>query len=64
MELTTLSSNYHVEMNPSDAGNKDRYVVQEVIKEMARSRPLDAAGNSGFKVLVLNEVRRCKLTSA
>ena len=56
VELTTMSSNYHVEMNPSDAGNKDRYVVQEVIKEMAKSRPIDAAGNQGFKVLLLNEV--------
>lgn len=28
VELTTLSSNYHVEMNPSDVGNNDRYVVQ------------------------------------
>ena len=56
VELTTLSSNYHVEMNPSDVGTKDRYVVQEVIKDMAKSRPIDAAGKQGFKVLVLNEV--------
>ena len=58
VELTTLSSNYHVEMNPSDVGTKDRYVVQEVIKDMARSRPIDAAGERGFKVLLLNEVDR------
>ena len=32
VELTTLSSNYHVELNPSDVGNNDRYVVQEIIK--------------------------------
>ena len=32
IELTTVSSNYHVEMNPSDVGNQDRYVVQEIIK--------------------------------
>lgn len=32
VELTTVSSNYHVEMNPSDVGNNDRYVVQEIIK--------------------------------
>jgi hypothetical protein len=25
-------------------GNNDRYVVQEVIKELARNRPLDVAG--------------------
>ena len=32
LELTMSSSNYHVEMNPSDVGNYDRYVVQEIIK--------------------------------
>ena len=58
VELTTISSNYHVEMNPSDAGTKDRYVVQEVIKDMAKSRPIDAAGQQGYKVLLLNEVDR------
>lgn len=32
VELTTVSSNYHVELNPSDVGYQDRYVVQEIIK--------------------------------
>ena len=32
IELTTVQSNYHVEMNPSDVGNQDRHIVQEVIK--------------------------------
>ena len=27
-----MSSNYHVEMNPSDVGYQDRYVVQEILK--------------------------------
>jgi hypothetical protein len=39
-----LCSNYHVELNPSDVGSQDRYVVQEVIKELAKNRPLDVAG--------------------
>ncbi|KAL2620522.1 hypothetical protein R1flu_000727 [Riccia fluitans] len=56
IDLTTVSSNYHVEFSPSDAGFQDRYVVQEIIKDMAKSRPLDVAGTKGFKVLVLNEV--------
>ncbi|GAB4857260.1 Subunit of heteropentameric Replication factor C (RF-C) [Ancistrocladus abbreviatus] len=56
VELTTLSSTHHVELNPSDAGFQDRYVVQEIIKEMARNRPIDTKGKKGFKVLVLNEV--------
>lgn len=56
VELTTVSSNHHVELNPSDAGFQDRYVVQEIIKEMAKSRPIDVNGTKCFKVLVLNEV--------
>nr|XP_043632878.1 replication factor C subunit 3 [Erigeron canadensis] len=56
LELTTLSSTHHVELNPSDAGFQDRYIVQEIIKEMAKNRPIDAKGKKGFKVLVLNEV--------
>ncbi len=38
VELTTSSSNYHVEMNPSDVGNNDRYVVQEIIKVACASK--------------------------
>lgn len=56
VELTMLSSNYHVEMSPGDVGHNDRYVVQAIIKEMAKSRPLDVTGAKGFKLLVLNEV--------
>ena len=55
VELTTVSSNHHVELNPSDAGFQDRYVVQEIIKEMAKNGPIDGNGTKGFKVLVLNE---------
>lgn len=49
LELTTVSSNYHIELTPSDVGYQDRYVVQEVIKEMAKSRPLTVDGVKGFK---------------
>ncbi|KAI3924410.1 hypothetical protein MKW98_032611 [Papaver atlanticum] len=56
VELTTLSGTHHVEMNPSDANFQDRYVVQEIIKEMAKNRPIDTKGKKGYKVLVLNEV--------
>lgn len=41
IELTTVSSNHHVEINPSDAGNNDRYVVQEIIKVCAAERGHD-----------------------
>lgn len=58
VELTTVSSNYHIELTPGDVGNNDRYVVQMIIKEMAKSRPLDVTGQKNFKVVVLNEVDR------
>lgn len=68
IELTTIASNYHIEMNPGDAGNNDRcgrgrarallpaaprthsrrppadnrFVVQDVIKEIAQTASLTA----------------------
>jgi len=58
VDVTTVSSAYHIEMNPSESGYQDRLVVQEVIKEIAQSQPLEAAGSGArsFKVVVLNEV--------
>jgi hypothetical protein len=65
VELTLLSSNHHVEMNPSDAGSKDRYVVQEVIKEMARARPIGVDGTKGYKgARCLARVRLCACARA
>jgi replication factor C subunit 3/5 len=46
--MTTIASNYHIEINPGDAGIYDRYVVQEIIKEMAQSNTVAAtAGTAG-----------------
>jgi len=63
IELTFVLSAHHIELNPSDAGIRDREVVQEVIKEIAQSAPVVHAGEGGgapanFKVVVLNEVER------
>ena len=38
VELATVSSNYHLEVSPADAGRRDVHVVQEIIKEMAKTR--------------------------
>ena len=46
IEITTLGSNYHIEMNPSDAGIYDRVVVQSIIKEIASSQSLMSAANT------------------
>lgn len=53
IDLTTVASNYHIEINPGDAGIYDRFVVQDIIKEIAQSPPLDDAE---FKVVLLTEV--------
>lgn len=37
VELTILASAYHQEINAADVGSADRFVVQEVIKEIASS---------------------------
>jgi replication factor C subunit 3/5 len=57
VEINTISSNYHIEMNPSDVGRNDTHVIQEVIKEMAQTQNVSASGGqNAFKVVVLNEV--------
>jgi len=64
-DLTLVCSQHHIELNPSDAGIRDREVVQELIKEIAQAAPILTGSSSGgapsapaFKVVVLNEVER------
>merc|ERR1719348_2862512 len=56
IEITTVASNYHIEVNPSDVGIYDRVVIQELIKTVASSQQLDSAGQREFKVIVITEV--------
>jgi replication factor C subunit 3/5 len=56
VEISALMSNHHIELNPSDAGFGDRYVVQEVFKEIAETKTVNA--ENGFKVVVFNEADR------
>nr|CAB3265536.1 replication factor C subunit 3-like [Phallusia mammillata] len=58
IEIATLASNYHIEVTPSDAGFHDRVVIQELIKTVAQSNPLDVSTQRHFKVIVLTEVDR------
>lgn len=44
-----MASTNHVELSPSDVGFQDRYIIQEIIKEMAKNRPIDTKGKKGFK---------------
>ncbi|XP_071485871.1 replication factor C subunit 3-like [Diadema antillarum] len=58
IEVTTIASNYHIEVNPSDAGIYDRIVIQDLIKNTAQSQQIETASQKDFKVVVLTEVDR------
>jgi replication factor C subunit 3/5 len=69
-----ITSNHHIELSPGDAGLNDRYVVQDIIKEMAANKNIAAAAaataastesttgqtrpKAQFKTVVLTEVDR------
>ena len=42
LEINVISSNYHIELNPSDVGMYDRVVVQEIIKDIAQTQQVDS----------------------
>lgn len=56
LEIMTVSSNYHIEVNPSDVGIYDRVVVMDIIKNVAQSQQLNASAQREFKVVVLTDV--------
>ncbi|KAG8222703.1 hypothetical protein J437_LFUL002760 [Ladona fulva] len=49
VDITTLSSNYHTEVNLNDVGIYDRIVVQELIKNVAQMHQVDVTGQWDFK---------------
>ncbi|GMH40449.1 hypothetical protein BSKO_08353 [Bryopsis sp. KO-2023] len=51
--FTHLASNYHVDMNPSAAGLKDRHIIQHFVTELCSQR--HANQNFTYFTLVLNE---------
>ncbi|KAI8622567.1 replication factor C 3 [Chytriomyces sp. MP71] len=55
IEINIVSSNYHMEITPSDVGSQDRLVIQELIKEVAQTQQVDSAAKRSFKVVILNE---------
>ncbi|KAK3704164.1 Replication factor C (RF-C) subunit [Vermiconidia calcicola] len=55
LEFNIVSSNYHLEITPSDVGNYDRVVIQDLLKEVAQTQQVDLAAKQRFKVVVINE---------
>lgn len=56
IEITTVGSNFHMEVNPSDAGIYDRVVIIDLIKRVAQTHQIDTSEQREFKVVVLSEV--------
>lgn len=55
LEFNIVASVYHLEITPSDVGNYDRVVVQELLKEVAQTQQVDLNARQRFKVVVINE---------
>ncbi|KAF7507476.1 hypothetical protein GJ744_010407 [Endocarpon pusillum] len=55
LEFNIVSSVYHLEITPSDVGNHDRVVIQELLKEVAQTQQVDLNARQRFKVVVINE---------
>ena len=58
INVTVQSSLYHLEINPSDGGNHDRVVLQELLSETAQTVQLNKDAQKSFKVIILNEADR------
>ena len=55
-ECVIFSSNFHIELTPSEADNYDRVIVNKMIKEVASSYQIDTKKQHPFKVVVIHEV--------
>ncbi|KAI9016365.1 putative subunit of DNA replication factor C (RF-C) [Phycomyces nitens] len=55
LTFNVVSSNFHIELNPSDLGIYDQVIMQEVIKEFAQSHSVDFNTRHQFKVVVIDQ---------
>jgi len=55
LEFNIIQSNYHIELTPSDLGNSDRLIIQDILKEIAQSQQVDLNAKKRFKVVIINE---------
>ncbi|CAF1541155.1 unnamed protein product, partial [Adineta steineri] len=56
IEITTIGSNYHTQVNPSDVGIYDRVVIHELIKTIAQTKQINSIEQRSFKIIVIVEV--------
>lgn len=56
LEIMTISSNFHIEVNPSDHGIYDRIVIMDLVKQTAQTQQFDINGCREFKVIILTNV--------
>ncbi|KAI9509833.1 P-loop containing nucleoside triphosphate hydrolase protein [Russula earlei] len=49
LDVNVVQSNYHIELTPSEVGNYDRVVIQEILKEIAQTQQVDVSARHRFK---------------
>ena len=47
--MNIVQSNFHIELTPSDVGNYDRVVIQDLLKEIAQTQQVDLNAKQRFK---------------
>ena len=52
IDVSVISSNYHIDITPSDVNYRDKIVVQRLIKEIGCNKVPD---QRAFKVVILNQ---------
>lgn len=55
VEFTVVSSVYHIEFTPSDMGNNDRVVIQDLLKDIAQTQQVNVSSKQRFKTVIINE---------
>ncbi|TIB72211.1 DNA clamp loader, partial [Wallemia mellicola] len=55
LDVNIVQSNYHIEITPSDVGQYDRIIIQDILKEIAQTQQIDANAKHKFKVVIINE---------
>lgn len=49
LDVNIVQSNYHIEITPSDVGQYDRLIIQDILKEIAQTQQVDANAKQRFK---------------